>query len=41
MRGELWAVRPPAQGDQVAQDEDDETIAPHTRQAQVVLLVGH
>jgi hypothetical protein len=38
MRGKLRTVRPPPQGDQVTQDEDDETLAPHTRQAQVCLL---
>ncbi len=37
MRGKLWSVRAPPQGDQVTQDEDDETLTPHTRQAQVCL----
>ncbi len=40
MRGKLRSVRPPPQGDQVTQDEDDETLAPHTRQAQVCLLLS-
>jgi hypothetical protein len=39
MRGKLRSVRPPPQGDQVTKDEDDETLAPHTRQAQVCLLL--
>ncbi len=40
MRCQLRSIRPSAQGDQVTQDEDDETLTPHTRQAQVCLLLS-